>query len=223
MGCILLLYVGYPLVHNLLVRFPKTTCGCFTVLYMLSLYAVWQQIPYVGFSGGFTICACEMFLGMAYIRFGLHQKKKTIYAAVAVFLLALLLRDKLPADSLTLALAFLMMAIVVMLADNIRSDAVKDKLLAASGLTYPIFLVHHFLSDRMVQGFNLENMPRLYVYVLFAFFVAASILLAIGLKNLGNRFGNWIRGNKIAMPAVCIMLLLSYIYTLSWIIRYQLF
>ncbi len=222
LGCIILLYMGFPLVNWLFDRLPGAVCGCFGMLYLFSLYAIQRQIPYIGSSTGIIICACEMFLGMAYIRFGLHQRKKTIYAAVAMFILALLLGNKLPSDFLTLALAFLILEVVMILSDKIQNDAVKQKLFFASSLTYPIFLVHHFLSDRMVLGFDLANMPRLYVYVLFAFFVVGTLLLAAGLKKLADRVSNWIRRNKAVMVSVIVLLLLSYGYSVFQVVHYQL-
>lgn len=221
LGCILLLYMGYPLVHRFLKRFPKTAVGCFCVMYMASLYAIRQQIPYIGSSMGLTICACEMFFGMAYIRFGLHQRKNTIYASMAIFILVLLLGDKIPADFLTMTLAFLILEIVVILSERIQSDTVKQKLMYASSLTYPIFLVHHYLSDRMVQGFELANMPRLYVYVLFAAFVAATLILAYALKKYGDLFAAWMRKRKTVIAIVMVLLLLSYIYTAYRVVQYS--
>lgn len=222
LGCIILLYMGFPLVNWLFDRLPGAVCGCFGVLYLFSLYAISHQIPFLGSSWGLPICACEMFLGMAYIRFGLHQRKKTIYAAVAMFILALLLGDKLPSDFLTLALAFLILEVVMILSDKIQNDAVKQRLFFASSLTYPIFLVHHFLSDRMVLGFDLANMPRLYVYVLFAFFVVGTLLLAAGLKKLADRVSNWIRRNNAVMVSFIVLLLLSYGYSVFQVVHYQL-
>lgn len=221
LGCILLLYMGYPLVHKFLKRFPKTAVGCFCVMYMASLYAIRQQIPYIGSSIGLTICACEMFFGMAYIRFGLHRRKNTIYASMAIFILALLLGDKIPVDFLTLALAFLILEVVMIPSERIQSDTVKKKLMYASSLTYPIFLVHHFLSDRMVQGFELANMPRLYVYVLFAAFVAATLILAYALKKYGDLFAAWMRKRKTVIAIVMVLLLLSYVYTAYRVVQYS--
>lgn len=221
LGCIILLYLVYLLVYRAFCCFPKTVCVCFGALYLFSLYAILRQIPFLGSSWGLTICACEMFFGMSYIRFGLHQRKKTIYAAVAIFLLALLLGDKLPSDFLTLALAFLILEVVMILSERIRSDTVKQKLKYASSLTYPIFLVHHFLIDRMVIGFDLAHMRRLSVYILFAAFVAASLLLAVALKKYGDLFADWLRKRKTVLAIVMILLLLSYVYTAYRVAQYS--
>lgn len=40
--------------------------------------------------------------------------------------------------------------------------------------------------DRMVIGFDLANMRGLAVYILFAAFVAATVLLAVVLKKYGD-------------------------------------
>lgn len=222
LGCIILLYMVFPLVNLFLERFPAAACGCFGMLYLFSLYAISCQMPYLGSSWGITICLCEMFFGMAYIRYGLHQREKTVFAAIAVFLVTWVFRNRISVDFLILALSFLILEIVMILSKKIQSDAVKKKLFWASSLTYPIFLVHHFLSDRMVLGFDLANMPRLYVMILFAFFVVGTLLLAVALKKIGDRFGNWIRRNKVVMVSVALLLLLSYGYTVFQVVHYQL-
>ena len=222
LGCIILLYMVFPLVNLFLERFPAAACGCFGMLYLFSLYAISCQMPYLGSSWGITICLCEMFFGMAYIRYGLHQREKTVFAAIAVFLVTWVFRNRISVDFLILALSFLILEIVMILSKKIQSDAVKKKLFWASSLTYPIFLVHHFLSDRMVLGFDLANMPRLYVMILFAFFVVGTLLLAVALKKIGDRFGNWLRRNKVVMVSVALLLLLSYGYTVFQVVHYQL-
>lgn len=221
LGCILLLYLFYPLTYGFLARFPKTACASFGVLYLASLYAVQKHLPYIGSSNGLTICACELFLGMSYIRFDLHKNKKTFYAVTALCALALLYRDRIPSDLLTLAIAAFMLDAAVRLGGILRSEHAKDALAYASASTYPIFLVHHFLSDHMVRGFDLSCLPRMYVYMMFAVFVAGTLLLAVLLKKLSDRFTLWLRGHKRVMSAILVLLALSYVYT-SWeVVRYS--
>ena len=221
LGCIILIYLVFPWMLRFLDRYPAAACGCFGLLYLFSLYAIAKGVPILGGSYGITNCACQMFFGMAYIRFGLHQKKKTLYGAIALFLVAWLLRDLLPGDLLTFALAFLLLEVVMILSENIKSESLKNKLAYGGALTYPIFLVHHFLSDRMVQGFDLANMSRLYIYVMFASFVAGTLLLAMGLKKIGDSFAGWIRKHKTVMAAIMVILLLSYGYTAFRVVHHQ--
>lgn len=222
LGCIILIYMVFPFVLRFLDRYPAAACGCFGVLYLFNLYAIDRGVPIIGGSSGIINCACQVFFGMAYIRFGLHQKKKTCYGAVALFLAAWLLRDRVSNVFLTFALAFLLLEAVMLLSENIRSESLKSKLTSGGALTYPIFLVHHFLSERMVQGFDLTKMPKMYIFVLFAFFVAGTLLLASVLKKYGERFGNWIRRNEAVMASFMVMLLFSYGYTIFRVIQHQL-
>ena len=130
-----------------------------------------------------------------------------------MFLVAWLLRDRVPSDFLTLAMAFLLLEVVMLLSGRIQSESLKTKLAYGGALTYPIFLVHHFLGDRMVQGFDLANMSRLYIWVLFVSFVVGTILLALGLKRIGDSFSGWIRKHNALLAAIIVMLLMSYMYT----------
>lgn len=213
LGCIILIYMAFPLMLRFLDRYPAAACGCFGLLYLFGLHATLKGIPIIGGSQGITNCACQVFGGMVYIRFGLHQKKETFYGAVALFLVAWLLRDRVPSDFLTLAMAFLLLEVVMLLSGRIQSESLKTKLAYGGALTYPIFLVHHFLSDRMVQGFDLANMSRLYIWVLFVSFVVGTILLALGLKRIGDSFSGWIRKHNALLAAIIVMLLMSYMYT----------
>ena len=88
----------------------------------------------------------------------------------------------------------LLFAILVLFSRAIKSEGVKGVLSFGAKLTYPIFLTHHWLIDRMVQGFFLAEMPRRYVLMMFAVYIAATLLISYGLMTLSERIVSRIRG-----------------------------
>lgn len=220
LGCILLLYLVYPLMHSFLERFPRTACICFGLLYLFSLYAIDHRLPYIGSSNGVTICACEMFAGMVYAKCSRHGKSKIALWTV-ILITAVLLRNRIPSDLLTLCLALFLLEGTVQLGECIQSDGVKKRLAWASGLTFPIFLVHHFYIDKIVQGFYLVEMPRVYVYMLFLAYVLGMLALASLLKRLAAPVSLFIRQHDRVLALVLVLLVLSFGYTTWEIMDYQ--
>ena len=72
-------------------------------------------------------------------------------------------------------------------ARGLRGESLAGRLAAVSGLTYPIFLVHHFLINKMVAGFALESVSRLTVAGMFAAYLIITAVLAVGLKRVTGR------------------------------------
>ena len=222
LGCIILIYMVFPAMYAFLTRFPRTACGCFALLYFFSLYAIDHQLPYIGSSWGITLCISEFFLGMVYIYYRLDQKEMQWGGLSAAYMLiAIFLRKIISVEVLTLALAIGILGIVMMLAKSINGETAKKGLKSASTMTWPIFLVHHFICDRMVRGFDLANLPRLYTFVFFAFFVALTLLFAILLKKAGDRICSWLRQHESVLTVILILLLLSYGYTAWEVVRYH--
>ncbi len=105
----------------------------------------------------------------------------------AALLAERLFRDAIAPLTLCIALCLLLFAAMVCLSRLIRGEAVKRALAAAAALTYPIFLVHHWLIDRLVMGFDLASMPRRGVLTMFAVFTALTIALSIALMRAEKR------------------------------------
>lgn len=56
-----------------------------------------------------------------------------------------------------------------------------------ANLTYPAFLVHHWLIAKLVKGFDLASMSRRDVIALFGIYLAATAVLSKGLTACADK------------------------------------
>lgn len=221
LGCIILLYLLFPLIYSVLNQYP-IPCGIIAAaIYAAGLYCIKYQVPCFNASTSFLLCLPEMILGMLYVRFSMHiHKRPMLIIATAVFFLALILRAYIPSDLLTLITAVFLFSLIIAATDLIKNPAVGTLLQKASAQTYSIFLVHHWIVYKLIQGFDLATMPRMYVWILFAVYLVLSMVLACLLTKAGSCLAGKIKNKRSVLAVIMILLVFSYIYTGCSVLKY---
>lgn len=186
LGCLIAIYIIYPFLNAAVDRHPFCT-----LFISLMAYATYIRLaPVYGFPVTehlFYLRIPEFILGMLFIKYDLeHRPKALIGVSGMVFLLAWIFRQHI--NSLTFCIAFCMVLFcaIVLLSRMIKCEEIKNCLAFGSKLTYPVFLVHHWLIDRMVQGFFLAQMPKRYICVMFVTYIIATLVLSYGLMKASN-------------------------------------
>lgn len=182
LGCILILYIIFPILHGGVERYPRLMIAASIVVYAWGakrgVNDLWffMRIP-------------EMMFGMYFVRY-CAEKKLLIWllGCGATFALAWVFRNNVMPLTLCIALGMVLFCLFTMLAKYVKNPRIISALAQMSVLTYPIFLVHHWLIDRMVIGFNLADLPREYIFMLFAIYVVLTLVLAQAL----NKANLWI-------------------------------
>ena len=83
--------------------------------------------------------------------------------------------------------------ILLNISQLIKNELINSFLVKISGLTYPIFLVHHWIIHNLVTGFDLSAFPYRYTVVLFITYVCITLGTAAFLKRTGNSFTKWLK------------------------------
>ena len=118
----------------------------------------------------------------------LNDKPLPLLAGSAgVFILAYLFRAQIYSLTVCVAFCVFLFALIVWAARYIQSDAVKSFMAVGAKLTYPIFLVHHWLITRLMDGFSPEWMNRQYVWMMFLIYTGLTLILAYALDKCSNR------------------------------------
>lgn len=192
LGCILLLFIIFPLLHLGVKKAPVVT-----VTAALAIYVFFEIHPRIGryAIGGseFFLRIPEMLFGMFFTKHRLWEGKKPFWlmgATACALALAWVFREHLSSLTMTVALCLALFSLMVLLGRLIRGEGVKARMASLSVLTYPIFLTHHWLIDKMVLGFNLADMPRAYVIMMFI----AYLLITLFASWLLQRAGKWFSG-----------------------------
>lgn len=191
LGCIILLYLLFPLLHYCMEKKPSITSLCvfggYTV-YILGTH--FWGFPYNEWL--FFLRIPEILLGMLFIKYDLRHKPKIMFGisgAAAWF--AILFRRQITPLTLCICVCMFLFALLIWAGEKITSESIKSFLCKAAGLTYPIFLVHHWLIDRLVIGFDLPNLAKRDVAMLFVIYMIFTIVLAQLLYTGSRKVVSW--------------------------------
>lgn len=186
-GCILILYLIFPLLHFCLEKKPKLTLLCSCAVY--ACYIACTRIFQGYFSGVlFFLRIPEMVMGMLFIQYDLRHKPKILLAVTGIAAgFAIVLRSHINSLTLCIAVCMLLFAVLTFLGEKIENANIQGFLSKAAGLTYPVFLIHHWLISHMVIGFDLANMPKRSVAMMFLIYLFLTIFLSCALKECTRR------------------------------------
>lgn len=175
LGCILLIYLIFPLLYWGVKKHPVLTMCCALLIYGVLI----RRLHTISF----VLRIPEILLGMLFSQYCLYQKPKqlVLFGAVA-FAVGWIFRDHIHPLTLCISFCMLLFALLTVISQLFKYNGCF--LASISKLTYPAFLVHHWLIGKMIKGFSLPDMRRRDVIVMFIIyllltFVLSQILLAI--------------------------------------------
>lgn len=181
MGCLVILYVLFPLLRALVVRFPAATFIAATAGYIV--LALWDPFP-VPPHQNVIFKGYEFLLGMYLITLTDRISPKIMIAAAAVIALFLLYPVPLPVHP-TFAITITSVCIFVLMA-KLEPVFAKGKAFCTAcsvccKYSYEIFLIHHFvivvIIDRVWNAFGITaGLPVLVIMI-----IASAVLLGIGI------------------------------------------
>ena len=185
-GCIVMLYLIFPLLYKGMEKKPAITFSMACLVYLM--YGGWshsQQVPYV--SNYFFLRIPELLIGMLFVKYNLREKPKVMLGGACVIAAAAwMLRNYIRPLTLCISICILLFAIMTWIGDYIEQKNVAKILLALSGLTFPVYLSHHWMISRLVMGFDLSCMSRRSSWMFYGIFLLFSFVLAYLLKQLTN-------------------------------------
>ena len=184
-GCLVLLYLLFPVVHACLQRQPVMTAVGSVVFAAVLSMACERFLSYhcSGLEPWFKVP--EMVLGMLFVKYALDRKALllTVISGIGVGIVYLL---RLPVNALVLCtlMCCFLFSLLTCLAGFVRIDAVRTLVSRFAKLSYPIFLTHHWIVGKMVQGFRLDTMQRREVLALFVTYVAVTLIASVMLEHM---------------------------------------
>lgn len=181
LGCIICLYCVFPVLHWLLKKTPIGTLCLAIALYIGCALLGFQHTL-------FPMRILEITLGMLFVHFEMDKHPKVLLGIGAgSVLLAWIFRHQVNSLTVAIGLCIGLFALLVVLSRFITSEKAQHCLAWISGLTYPIFLLHHWLIGKMVQGFYLPELPRMYAYVMFVAYLGLTMIAAFLLSKANQR------------------------------------
>ena len=188
LGCIILLYLVWPLLREGIKRAPVTTwvVSLAVCLFFSTKSGIW-----------FFVRFPELLFGMSVVKF--QWNKRPILLTLSTFSSALvgylLYQKGLVWNFLwTVAFCAFLFAVLLVISQCIKSKRVQTLLTKFSGLTYPLFLVHHWIIIKLVSFFDLSNFTYRNTVLLFVLYILLIVPTAFVLKKLGDRFTRILKG-----------------------------
>ena len=174
LGCIILLYIIFPLLHYCLEKCPVGTC-----LVVFSGYAViFHFFPQLN-SIWFFMRIPEVLLGALVVKYKLYDKPgMSLLFGSILFLAGYIFRNSVNPLTFNVAFCCLIFGLLTFISQFIKNEMVISEVAKFANLTYPIFLVHHWLSFRLIEGFALDSISKRYVLILFIIYIYITFLLS---------------------------------------------
>lgn len=196
LGCLLLLYAIFPLLHFGLKRNIALTCVC-----VIAIYLGYSQFAFrLGWNytdKAIVLKFPEILLGMLFVKYNLREKPKTLLGiTVTTAIVAYLLRNSISNTTFTTAMCMLLFAVLVIIGEQIKNERVSELLAKIAGLTYPVFLVHHWLILKLIRGFDLAYMRRRNICFMFIVYIGLTLFLAYVLNRFTDKMMRRIRNSQ---------------------------
>lgn len=197
LGCILCLYLVFPLVHWGL---KKNS--------VLTIFLVWTGyaafICYMRYAGNafsnviFFLKIPELLIGMLFVKYDMRNNLKKLFCITGVTAVLLYcLRNWVNNATLCTAVCMFIFAILICIGEKIKEYKATEYISRFAELTYPIFLIHHWLILRLINGFDLANIQRRNVYFMFTVYILLTFYISCVVKKANkeiiHRVSNIIR------------------------------
>lgn len=72
--------------------------------------------------------------------------------------------------------------------ERIENESFKENVSKISAITYPVYLLHHVISEQIITTFEQRKLASADVIILFVIVLGFEILGGIGLQKLYNRY-----------------------------------
>lgn len=214
-GAIVLLYLLFPLAHRCVKRIPAAVAVACAGMYVVGLWAISRGIPHC-YNTSLLICLPEMVLGMLYVRYDLHNRPRlSMGISLVALMAAVVFSGHLMRDFLTLLLAVSIFLALMVFSRLLTGTRVAHVLEKTAKLTYPMFLVHHWLIYKLVEGFDRSTMPRLYVAMLFLIYLAAGGVLSCALQSYSGKLADCLRKSRFLFRVAALVIVAGMILALT--------
>ena len=183
LGCIILIYAIYPLLSYLLHRWP---------IPFLTVYSIgWVALSVLKVNmDWFFMWSYYVVLGMTFVRFGQAEKQKWIWLVLVVVVLFRIVGDGVLQYSFKVLLTSGILFLFIVSIGNIFKEQIARAsgfLKNLSGLTYPVFLIHHRLIFYWAKEYDLSCLSRRNCLFLYIQYVMASFFLGWTLTYIIKR------------------------------------
>ncbi len=195
LGCMITLYLVWPLLKEGLNRSPAGIWSA-SLVFNILMYLLFK--PGWVYQNWFFVRIPELLFGMTVVKYRLDRYPLRLLGAL---LLTAAVMFRLPGNPAgyyaRIASMCAVLYVLLMLAGRlVKGQRLKNALAFASGLTYPVFLVHHWIISRIAKGIDLEHLTKIKTFGLYILYVAVTAAAAFLLKTVWTEVQKRLKGRS---------------------------
>lgn len=193
LGCIVLIYVVFPLLRWGVQKHP---IGCAIITLLLYVWSVWIYNGTLNRVELITTRLPEILFGMYFVKYIKKVNVPMLVVSVCVLVLNTIFAPSWLASFQTTYVGIASFCVLVFISKYLDFSAVRKICSCISKYSYAIFLVHHVIIDRMTSTFDLATLTRTGSYILF---ITCCVVIAFFAKILyiaNDKSVQWFRKVK---------------------------
>lgn len=197
LGCIVLMYLCFPLLRKLVLTHPKITVAAVAVLYVP--FAFFNLSPGFPASKILFVRFPEILFGMLFL-----LKIKTVRPWMALCSLAVLIANSVlrPGIAMNFQVTYVGISFFLLLvycSKWLDRPIIRAACHTISKYSYAVFLTHHVIIDELALCFPMEDLNRSERYLLFLTYLCVTGVAAWLLYHLHAGIVSWVRkARKVA-------------------------
>lgn len=188
LGCIILMYILFPVLKWAIEKNPYVAWMPVAAIYLLLNYKYVLPIPNTQ----------DVFMRLPEFVFGMYMGKYIKRVRLSGMVLASMMALMCTCFDFTSHVSIPIMYYVTLLGvssyiilrfigERIENELFKDIVSRISLITYPVYLLHHVISEQIIATFEQRNLSKVDVVILFVIVLGFEILGGIGLQKLYNK------------------------------------
>lgn len=181
-GCIVCIYLLFPLLHKCMNRCPRITLGIYLLIFLF-----WEYVYPFGFSkrSSVVLRTFEVLLGMYFVK--MNKKVSWKGALVSFLLFGIIFAVRIRVISLYILVPIAGMSLFMILnyiAEKIDNLKIQKITIWLSYYSFPIFLIHHFLLNMILGQLSQKSLGLGGALVLFVVYVIIVVGLGVAVKKI---------------------------------------
>lgn len=187
-GCILGIYILFPLLHKAVNKNPHITVAVYTLSFLILEYLY----PFAFTKRNDVLLrAFEVLLGMYFVK--LNRKVTWKGFGVSIFLLGIILAVRMPwisAYVLTPVAGIGLFIVLLYLSGLFEGAKIKKAVFTVNGYLFPVFLLHHFIINAILERIPVSSIGGFGMLILFVLCMAVICMAGVGVRELERRLRN---------------------------------
>ncbi|MCD2492135.1 acyltransferase [Lacrimispora sp. NSJ-141] len=195
LGCIILMYLIFPLLRKLLLSHPWILCIGAVLIYIP--FAFYEWFPSFSSSKLLFVRIPELIFGMIFI--WKIKESRLWMAIIGVIILActVFFNPALPSSVKTTYIGISFFIVLVYISKWLDRPIFRGICRTISKYSYAAFLTHHVIIDELAKHFPMADLSRSSRYLLFILYICITALVSWLVYQLNARIIQAIRNNPI--------------------------